>query len=64
MLFQFLAQCFEDFFSRIGAVIVFQLFERFGLSGFKKGPEVILSDAVLGVRDIGLLKNAILVLAD
>ena len=61
---QFLAQRLEDLVPRVRAVIVLQLLERVGLSGFEEGPEVVFRDAMLGVRDVGLFQHAILVLAD
>ena len=63
-MLQFLAQRPEDLVPRVGAVVVLQLLERVGLRGFEKGPEVVFGDAMLGVRDVGLLQHAILVLAD
>ena len=61
---QLLAQRAEHLVPRVGAVVVGQLLELIGLRGLEKGPELILGDAVLGVRDIGLFEHAIPMLAD
>ena len=61
---QFLAQRLEHFVPRVRAVIILQLFERVGLRGFEKRPQVVFGDEMLGVRDVGLFEHAILVLAD
>ena len=61
---QFFAQRLEHFVPRVRAVIVFQFLERVGLGSFEEGPEVIFSDEMLGVRDVGLFEHAIPVLAD
>ena len=61
---QFLAQRLEHLVPRVRAVVVRQFLERVGLRGFEEGPEMVLGDAMLGVRDVGLFEHAILVLAD
>jgi hypothetical protein len=61
---QFLPAYLKDFLPRIRAVIVRKLLQRVGLRGFEEGPELVLGDEVLGVRDVGLLQLAIRVLAD
>ena len=63
-MLQFLAQCLEHLVPRVRAIIVLQLLQRVGLRGFEKGPEEVLGDEMLGVRDVGLFEHAIAMLAD
>ena len=63
-MLQFLAQRLEHLVPRIRAVVVGQLLERVGLRGLEEGPELVLGDEVLGVRDVGLFEHAVPVLAD
>ena len=61
---QLLAQGPKHLVARVRAVVVRQLLERVGLRGVEKGPELVLGDAVLGVRDVGLFEHAVAVHAD
>lgn len=56
---QFLAQCLEDFLSRVRAVIVRELLQRVGLSGFEECPELVFGNSVLRIRDFRLFQHGI-----
>ena len=60
---QFLAQSTEHLIARIRPVVICEFLERVALGRLKESPELVFSDEMLGVRDLGLFEHAILVLA-
>jgi len=53
-MLQFPAQRLEHLVSRISSVIVFEFLEYVTLRGYQKGPELVFSNEMFGVRDVGL----------
>src|SRR3990170_3020796 len=61
---QFLAQRPEYLVPCVRAIVVHQLLERIGLRGVQERPELVFGDEVLGIRNVGLFKDAVAMLAD
>lgn len=61
---QLLSHGLEHLVARVRSVVVRELLERVALRGFEENPELVFSDEVLGVRDVGLFEHAVTVLAD